>query len=134
MPTHCTVVLFNYSIDTTSMALSAALLSEREVIDTMFQEKILALEWLKAHEDRVVFCDSTGTSVGCGSAYQTIDLLDLIDAVASAKIYETLELGCCRTYSHHKLKTRCLACVGLVFGDRNQVNEIIHRLKQDFEK
>ena len=131
-PDMCAILFFNFPLNCSTMGLSAELLKSRDEVDAQFCDRLSRLQYLQDIQTRTVFFDSSGTNVSAGDVKE-IDLLDLMDSIAYAKLYETLELGCCRTYSHHKFKTRCLACVGFVFGTSDIVTQIINRLRTDFE-
>lgn len=110
---HEYLMLISFPISTSSMVYSTALIAAKEVVnDTLLRSLPQIVVDCLATRFSLYDCD--GGSL-FGAENQQIYPFEILAAIADTRIFEHIELGCCSTYSHRSLKTRCLTC--LVFAE-----------------
>ena len=119
--------LINFHISGTTLSYSSDLIEARERVDEVFSEGVREVNRNKQPGRFILAFDSTGSSVD-GPLANSIDIFEFLDHLHARKLYKTLELGCCRTYSHHVLKTNCLVCVALFQGQQHVAESLKARL------
>jgi hypothetical protein len=118
----CVLIFATYCIPTSSMSYSNELMEAREAVDRGFSETVSKI--IESKDGcTMAFFDSSGHPVSTTGA-TAVDILDVMDAFSESRIFQTLELGCCRTYSHHQLKTRGLTCLIVISGPQEALDEM----------
>jgi hypothetical protein len=126
------VFLINFRIPASTLSYSSDLIEARERVDRVFSEGVSELKLNIQPGEVLLTFDSTGFSVD-GPLASSIDVFEYLDYLHARKLYKTLELGCCRTYSHHVFKTNCLVCVAVYRGKQNGAESLKARLLDYFE-
>jgi hypothetical protein len=89
------------------------MVDERDKVDRILGELHHALEQKVLARKPFLMWDTSGYPLSIKSNVN-LDLLDLIECIPESGIFNAIELGCCRTYSHIVLKTRCLSGILIV--------------------
>ena len=102
-----TIALLSFQIPESTMTYSKQLLGCEKAVDDVFYRLI---DDISADEEFVVI-DSSGVVTKFPQKTQLHYKFPIYDLVESfPEFFQTIELGCCITYSHHVFKTKCLTC------------------------
>lgn len=107
------IYFINISIKESSSIHSSILVDERNKVDRILSELHQELDQKVLGRKPFLMWDTSGHPLSVKSNVN-LDLLDLIECMPESGIFNTIELGCCRTYSHIVLKTRCLSGILIV--------------------
>ena len=108
------IILVVYEISESTTVFSDRVIEARKSVDESFYDII---DTLTVSTFKGWTIDSTGSLLTHGSykddssSIQTFPIHEFIEYLPESRsIFKSLELGCCSTYSHHILGTRCLCC------------------------
>lgn len=112
------LILLNYEINESTMSYSDLLIECKDLVDTDFHAKLNSIQNEHRLPDQFASVDSSG-SFSHQRTQGSLPMQDILEGLSRPDLYKTLELGCCRTYSHHTLGTRCLTVALVYLGDRS---------------
>ncbi len=131
---HEYLMFISFRISTSSMVYSTALIAAKEEVNDALRTSIPQI-MDNCVASKLFIYDCDGGSL-LGAENLQIYPFEILAATADTRIFEQIELGCCSTYSHHSLKTRCLTC--LVFAEvegkylSSFVNNILRILTENY--
>ena len=109
------ISLISYRLTESNMSYSILLLSERERVDSTFADSCEYMLSRMPAGTKLSGYDSSGHPC-IGDSHLPLDIFELIESLPDRSLFQTMELGCCRVYSHHFLKTYCFVCVVIITG------------------
>ncbi len=108
------IVLFAFSIEHSTMEFSDNLIDDMKSVEERFYGMVKQFQ----------ISGLDGWSIDCSGCIQkypenahkyigeSLPMHELLQSLPETRgIFKSLELGCCATYSHHILGTKCLCCV-----------------------
>ena len=109
------IILVLYEISESTTVFSDRVIEARKSVDESFYDIINTLT-VSTFKGWTI--DSTGSLLKHGyhrddsSSIEKFPIHEFLEYLPESRsIFKSLELGCCSTYSHHILGTRCLCCV-----------------------
>jgi hypothetical protein len=68
-----------------------------------------------------------GSVIGGELLKDMLPIFELIESTPAARSeFKTMELGCCVAYSHHRFKTKCIACAIIAEDLRPLIDQVTH--------
>lgn len=108
------IVLVVYGIKESTTTYNETIIAERRIVDDSFysitkQLCAVGFDGWSIDSSGSVCEYSKGIQESTSGSFPIHEFLEYLPE--SRGIFKTLELGCCSTYSHHTLGTRCLCCI-----------------------
>lgn len=123
------LIFASYEIPVSSTVYSTELIEARDRVDGSFNHVAASVVRKLPCGSSISCFDSSGHEV-CSNTPRSIDIMDIMDLLSTSSHFKTLELGCCRTYSHRLLKTRCLTCLIVISGEAEEISTIRSNVRQ----